>query len=178
MTAPGIIPTHTCFDDALDFFEQVLVPERLPDVADDFRIVHGICVGADRGEPYAHAWVEQLRARNYFVADPGDPMPVPTELVWQAGMVNGERVYFAIDRVAFYESYQVSRATRYTLQTASYLNVTTGHYGPWRRNYIDLVRKLGDGRIIGVVESAAPCVLIRVGEPTAWLRPSSRGRWA
>lgn len=36
-----------------------------------------------------------------------------------------------------------------------------GHYGPWRREYAELCRRNGDGRILGVVEGTKPLVVVR-----------------
>jgi hypothetical protein len=102
-----IRPTHSCFDDAIEFFELVDL-----DKADAFRIVHGLCYSVLG--PYAHAWVEE-----------GDR-------VWQ-GMPG--RRWFAVDRVWFYAAYNVVERTVYTVLEAAKLNRDSGHYGPWDPRY-------------------------------------------
>lgn len=153
-----LMATHSCFDDAIDFFEQVVDVERLvtqPDDVNSFRVVHGVCTAAQSGHRYAHAWVEQRRGA---VVDGGREV----DLVWQAATRNGARVYFAIEREAFYQAFGVERSTRYSLRQAAQLNRDTGHYGPWRRDYAELCRRTGDGRILGIAEGPSPLAVIPV----------------
>lgn len=156
---PDIVPTHTCFDDALDYFGLVLDPARADIWAPYFRVVHGICsAGGPGGSPYAHAWVEQRECRRWFQADAGEN-PMPDVIVWQAGRRDGADIYWGMDAEAFRLDFGVQRATVYTLRLAVEMNRITGHYGPWRRDYRDLCRQSGDGRIVGRVTSSAPCIV-------------------
>lgn len=162
MPAPApILPTATCFDDALDFFEQVLDADSAITTGfiADFRVVHGICHGAEIPEPYAHAWVEQIGCRRTYLPDPGEP-EMGDVLVWQAGLRGDQRVYFALPAPEFYRAYRVLRATAYTLELAAEMNRRSGHYGPWRREYRELCRQRGDGRIMGRVQSVAPVMVL------------------
>jgi hypothetical protein len=150
-----IYPTGTCFDDSLDYLEQVLniealTPEQLAEVERDHRIVHGICVGS-AGVRYAHAWVEQ-RSRDDRAW-----------LVWQAGVLDGERIYFGRDRADYLATDGVERCTRYTLRIAAELNRIYGTYGPWRAEYLELARSGGDMRVVGSSRGAVPVAIGRVG---------------
>lgn len=150
-----LTPTWTCFDDALDFFDLALDPTQLRAAEQHFRLVHGICHGHDTGEPYAHAWVEHSDAQRL------DPAWPPC-LVWQGAIMRERRVYYATDRDWFYDAYRITRATRYSLQLALYMNFTTGHYGPWRGDYRELCKRGDAGRIMGTVEGFAPIAYLFV----------------
>ena len=114
----SIYPTHTCFDNALDFIAAVL--QENPDDRDvlvtELSLVHGICLAPD-GQPYAHAWVEH-GAHCIF-----------------AGILDGKQKYFAAFHDDYYAELGVQEVTRYTLQDALTHNRRTGHYGPWERRY-------------------------------------------
>jgi hypothetical protein len=119
-----IYPTHRCFDDALDF-----VTERMKEdpkgLENKLLVVHGIVLmpsGPDEGEPYAHAWVEE------------------GSLVWQGGILDGERVYWSVEWSEFRDELRVQEATRYTLRQAYMENQRTNHYGPWLAKYEALCR--------------------------------------
>lgn len=104
----SIEPTRSCFDDALDFFEQVVDLARMTrdDLASTYRVVHGICVGADIAQRYAHAWVEEIGVELEYTLQDGSSsgykQTLLGEIVWQAGVVDGARVYFAVERQWFY----------------------------------------------------------------------------
>lgn len=133
-TAPwgdGILPTHTCFDDALDFIvfcttgNQALVHARW------LKLVHAICLiprgVAGEGEPWAHAWVETTH-------------PNRLELVWQRGIraMDGERVYVPRLREVFYKEVRPQDVTRYSPAEADRENARTLSFGPWVPRYREL----------------------------------------
>lgn len=130
MTDPSesvVLPTHTCFDDALEFFEELIKAGHPPAVLRSYNIVHGICLNADDGDrPYAHAWVEGTHDGEHRVV--------------QAGILNGKKIWFSVLHAEFYEKYKVQAHTRYTIDEAVALNRSTGHYGPWRDEYEALTR--------------------------------------
>jgi hypothetical protein len=118
----NILPTHTCFDDALDFLGALLQIGRLSkDELNEYVVVHGICTAPD-GNPYAHAWVEQSRAR----------------LIWQGGVVDGVRVWFAVPIEEFDREYRPQITTRYTPAETARENARTNHFGPWKDEYFEL----------------------------------------
>lgn len=128
-TGPGrtIYPTGSCFDDALDFVEaRVRQRPRLARTS-DLLVCHGICIipsgNPEAGELYAHAWVEE------------------GQVVWQGGILDGERIYFATQRDQFYIRLQVQDVTRYTLRQVWEENRRTRHFGPWESRYEALCRK-------------------------------------
>lgn len=116
--APVLLPTHTCFDDALDLIAFRLQHRR--EDKDRLVLVHAICLAPDgphAGERFAHAWVEE------------------GELAWQDGFLGGKRVTYGCDRHALAEGLRVQHVTRYTVQEASDENHRTGTYGPWVPEY-------------------------------------------
>jgi len=123
---PTIFPTHRCFDDVLD--HQAELRTRDPKTAARQLIVHGILLapedghGVHAGEPFAHAWVEDDDERR----------------IYEAGILNGEKVWWSADRDEWYRKMHVQAATRYTLHAALILNWQHGHYGPWVRAYAAL----------------------------------------
>jgi len=126
-----ILPTYRCFDDALEFIE--LRVKETPALAHhDWAIllVHGICVG-DNGTRYAHAWVEEAGK------------------VWDAGLVDGQRLYYAVARAEYYEAKRVEAFTRYTLRDVVRENRRSGDYGPWKPEYRALCGR--SQRILGRV---------------------------
>jgi hypothetical protein len=110
-------PTHHCFDDALDYISLRVTEE--PSLVRDtgLVLVHGIGQ-SDRGDAYAHAWVEE------------------GALCWDAALLDsGERVFYAVDHAEFYAARRLQQTTRYTCRQALRENLRTGTYGPWRAEY-------------------------------------------
>lgn len=129
-----IRPTHSCFDDALEYLIDAL--RRAPTATSAGRIflVHGICVvpETDRGselapgQRFAHAWVED-----------GDPV-----LVHQAGLLAGERIVYAIARDDWYATMRIETVTRYSpREAAAAARRDAGRSGPWRPEYLAYLRK-------------------------------------
>ena len=123
--APLVLPTHTCFDDALDYLVHRIRADPSLFSADQLYLVHGIALapeGQHAGEPFAHAWVEEH------------------DKVWQAGILadDGVRIYYAMDRAEFYEKWRIQKSTRYTAKEADEENVRSNHYGPWLEEYREL----------------------------------------
>lgn len=128
MTLP-VAPTGTCFDDALDFIEQVAREQGLPGPGSTsaavlqatfarMRVVHGICIDPS-GTPYAHAWVEQDGTS-----------------VWQGGIAaGGVRVFYRQPLADFTAAHPVRECTWYTVAQALQLNRDHDHYGPWEARY-------------------------------------------
>lgn len=114
-----IRPTHSCFDDALDYM--VLQLRENPGHAYRLVIVHALIMapaGTPRaGEVYAHAWCELDGA------------------AWQAGIVDGVRVWYAVDADEYRRHARPVHLTRYSVIEALHANRRTGHYGPWDPMY-------------------------------------------
>lgn len=83
------------------------------------------------GELYAHAWIEDATV---------DP-PV----VWQSGVLDGERVVYAMPGDQFVELLRPDTSTRYTARAAWLENWRHGNYGPWRPEYRARCRNAGKG---------------------------------
>lgn len=115
--AKFIRPTHHCFDDALDFIEE-LAKQRNPMVQGDrLKVVHAICLAPD-GHEYAHAWVEQ-----------------DAKYVIFAGIMEGEKEWFAAEVGEYYAEHKVQETTKYTPKEALAENWKHETYGPWVERY-------------------------------------------
>lgn len=152
MTAndPTIYPTHSCFDDAMEFIEHEVGTDALsnPTVEHGFRIVHAV-MRMPSGRRYAHAWCEDI----------------PNRFVWQRGIIDGVSTWYAYRLADWFAVMQVDLHTRYTLRTWCELNAQTGHYGPWRREYLELARD-GDARTLGTERREAdPRLLVVAALP-------------
>lgn len=106
-----IRPTHRCFDDALDFFTEVLERSHVEQHHAEYTVVHAACADS-RGELFAHAWVEH------------------GELVWQGGILDGVRVFYAASKATAFP-FEICNERRYSLSQALAENWQSGHYGPW-----------------------------------------------
>jgi hypothetical protein len=112
-----VLPTHTCFDDALDLIEAIVIENRRE--FKKLKLAHGICLMPD-GEPYAHAWVER-EGVCLFV-----------------GIIDGKRLTLAADHVEYYIDMKVQEVTHYTVAQAMAENKRSNHYGPWKPEYAAL----------------------------------------
>ena len=141
--------THSCFDDAMDFFDMFDVEDEevRGEMYRSLRLVHGICRSSS-GVHYAHAWVEE------HVTDDSARADWPAYVVWQGTIVDGRRAYYALDRTFFYQAWMVMDRTIYTMHELARCNALSGHCGPWIRRYIALARSLGGGRVLGSVSGA------------------------
>lgn len=124
-----IRPTHTCFDDAIEFLDALAQVGTSEEEITAYAVVHAICV-TPAGEQFVHAWLERA------------------ELVWQLGILNDEKVPYAVRREEFYEGFRPKKLTRYTARQAAFENVRTGKTGPWLPEYEALCRS-GNPRELG-----------------------------
>lgn len=140
---PDILPTHSCFDDAVEFFYSANV--AIEDVH-RFKIVHGICRGHAQGTPYAHAWVEQNGS-----------------VVWQAGVQRetGEGIYFALPLLDFYRMYAVQETTPYSVGVVEGLLICGMSSGPWKPEYVALCNDTTEGRVLGSMSGVEPVAFLR-----------------
>lgn len=129
----NIFPTHHCFDDALDFLEE-LSKQKNP-MIHRIRVVHAICLAPD-GNEYAHAWVEQ-----------------DGKFVIFAGMVDGEKQWFAGEVGEYYAEHKVQETVKYTPREALAENLKHETYGPWVDRYKALCAPKGKATILGSI----PC---------------------
>ncbi len=114
---PTIFPTHTCFDDALEYLAARVAEDRRLARSHRLLLVHGLCLipigQPDEGQVFAHAWVEDANS------------------CWTMGLLDGERVIVVRARDEFYANLRVQCATRYTVRQAWRENRRSGTYGPW-----------------------------------------------
>lgn len=106
-----ILPTHTCFDDALDTLERIAIES--PDTVDEFHVIHAICM--TDGELFSHAWLEHI----------------PTSRVVFVGIREGARETFVALSSEYEAELSVQWKIRYRAWEAVEINHRTNHYGPW-----------------------------------------------
>lgn len=122
-----LLATGKCFDDAVDYISMVVLHEPARAHGTDLILVHGIARipddnPEDAGVRFAHAWVE----------DRG--------VVLDAKLLDGERLYVVHVRDEYYARMRVEAATRYTVRQVWQQNRRTKTYGPWRPEYLALVK--------------------------------------
>ncbi len=140
---PNLEPTHTCFDDALDYISKRVVADPPLAHGTTLVLVHGIATGAN-GEPYSHAWCEE------------------NGQCWDAGIWNGQHVYYSVAAAEYYAARRIQETTRYTVKQACLLNYGSNHYGPWEPRYQALC---GLGRhIVDAVEADTSGATFRAWE--------------
>lgn len=124
------------------------------ELADQFRIVHGVC--NVRGVEHAHAWVEQ------------------GPYAWQAALLlDGSRIYYAVRTVELYAARGVSRILRYNLRSALGHNARTASFGPWDETIKALCADNGP-RELGTIRY--PNVLCMV-EARSWVDDPAARAW-
>src|SRR5262245_42913936 len=117
-----ILPTFTCFDDAIELFGRLIRADRRP------TLVHASLKGDD-GRLHTHAWVE----------DDGEVLDV--------GLLNGMRVVMRYPQLGYYAARHVQRTWRYELRDILRANRKAGTYGPWVPELIALCSETP--RIVG-----------------------------
>lgn len=132
MTPAAVHPTHTCFDDAIEYLELLCKAGCSPGVVREHVVVHAICCNPDTGKLFAHAWVEMGAS------------------AVQAGIIGGVKQYYAIPVADLLTHFGVERCTRYTADEVVEHNFRTGHYGPWLDEYVALCRNAPE--VIGKAE--------------------------
>lgn len=131
-------PTGTCFDDALDFLEELSkTGVSKKELIRDFVLVHGICMTPTvPSVQFAHAWVEWRQ-----------------QLVFQRGIVDGQVLTYSMPLSQFEQRFNPVKTTRYTVAEAARRNAETNSYGPWEPEYAALTREGADRRVLGAVQA-------------------------
>lgn len=129
-----IYPTHHCFDDALDFIEE-LAKQNNP-MIHRMRVVHAICLAPDDHQ-YAHAWVEQ-----------------DEKFVIFAGILDGKKEWFGAEVGEYYAEHRVQETTKYKPREAVAENWKHNTYGPWIERYKNLCAPKGKATILGSIAIA------------------------
>lgn len=125
-----ILPTQTCFDDAVEITLRRVEQNPGVLVTDEFVIAHAIVRPYSRD--MAHAWVETKSK---------DAKPKDRDEVLFIGILDGERVEVAVDRDEFYASIHVQEVSYYTIRQCVAEEQRTGRCGPWKEQYIKLTRE-------------------------------------
>lgn len=131
-----LMPTFTCFTDALEYCELRVIGTPAIAHSETFLLVHGLATanyGTECGLPYAHGWVEEEIDEGW--------------ICWGSAMYCGQRVFYACPRDEFYQEFGVTDFTRYTMREAWEHNRDSGHYGPWLEKYQVLCSS--EHRIVG-----------------------------
>lgn len=116
-------PTGTCFDDAIDLIEAIVLADYDPRWRERLRLAHGICQIPGTGQRFAHAWVE-----------------IDGKECWQDALLKGIRCTISKDKADFYKDLRVQVVTLYTLEEMALENLRSNHYGPWKPEYDALTR--------------------------------------
>lgn len=112
-----ILPTGTCFDDALALWAIFTKNSRaIPAI-----LVHGICLHAD-GTPYSHAWIEKA------------------DVCIFSGIMHGEKMAFEVAQPDFYEYFRVTDdVMKYGIEDfLAFEDLHERKAGPWEERYIAL----------------------------------------
>jgi len=120
-----VLPTHTCFDDALEFLEDLA---RREEPFTHFRVVHALLKNPD-SEVYAHAWL--LNTANNTVVF--------------AGIYDNEKIYIEADADEYYSKIDILDMTQYDSVEICEMNHLYGTYGPWKTQYLEYCRQ-GDSQ--------------------------------
>ena len=123
----NIYPTHTCFDDALDYLVKPLKPELL--------LCHGIV--RPNGYNAAHAWIYN---------------PIEDRIYQWGFMEDGKRCRVSFKLIEYQQQLKVVIFTYYTWQQALHLNARYNHFGPWEQLYYEQTANYPGGRIRKVYE--------------------------
>lgn len=130
-TETTVYPTHTCFDDAMEFVNQAVIEHGFDKAFDTFFLCHGICAMPD-GRLFAHAWVVEL------------DRAAKQDYVWFSGVWRGQKIFGKVCKADFYNELVVtSDVTQYDMLRVCNENVKHGTFGPWEERYLALCAKPG-----------------------------------
>lgn len=115
-----LLPTHTCFDDAIEMIEQFLLKKRFP--PDGLFLIHAI-VAPDGMKDSSHAWVEDKNDTAFFIA-----------------ILESRKVVVECSAAQYRKELHVKALTAYTMRETWELNKLHRTYGPWKQEYIALCR--------------------------------------
>lgn len=113
----NILPTHACFDNALDLLTALVADDQSRAYTREFILVHAICE-APTGLRYAHAFVERNDVSVIF-----------------AGIMDGTLQYFITPKADYYRETGVRETTKYTIREATYQNIQHNNFGPWEERF-------------------------------------------
>ena len=119
----NVLPTNTCFDDAMDFI-MVLIRENK---AEDIYLCHGLVTpdpkkNIGNKKTYSHGWIYDEQ----------------TNSCMQWGILDGKKVGIRGDKGKFYADMGVHKITYYTPKQAMYYSWLYDFFGPWEPEYMKL----------------------------------------
>lgn len=110
-----LLPTNTCFTDAMEFLESILDRVSNAGLA-EYSIVHALCLHP-HGKIYAHAWVEHR------------------DMAIFAALEDGERRFFRFPSGHYRRNLRVIEIQKYSVAEACAENLRHRTYGPWVAKY-------------------------------------------
>lgn len=128
LSGKTILPTRTCFDDALEYLEWIAAElllrygpvDAVRSELLNYTVVHAICLHPEENHPFAHGWVEH----------DGEAI--------EAGILDGVRITYAMPLETHNAKLRVQERTEYTMPEIIEHNYRTGHTGPWIERYAAL----------------------------------------
>jgi hypothetical protein len=116
-------PTHTCFDDTLDFVAAYVDAGRgtLRELEASLWIMHGLCRPRG-GALIAHGWLHIVCSG---------------EIMQGGRMTNGDRCFYRLPGETFNTIWQPQLVTRYRVSEALEQNRRHLTFGPWVPEYIE-----------------------------------------
>lgn len=129
LSGKTILPTRTCFDDALEYVERIAAEllvkhgqptQEMRSELLEYTLVHAICLHPEDNNPFAHAWIEH------------DGKAI------ESGIMDGERISYAMPLEEHNAKLRVQEFTKYTMPEIVEHNYRTGHTGPWIERYAAL----------------------------------------
>lgn len=122
----SVYPTHTCFDDAIEFIEIQIRENKIKDLEDKhYLLCHGIMNPRENNlenKEIAHAWVEHNND------------------VWFAGIYKGEKMWVCVDKREYYNESNILDVTCYNIKELYEFNTKFKTYGPWKTDYLNLCK--------------------------------------
>jgi hypothetical protein len=112
----AIYPTRHCFDDLVDFLNDLAVNGASGAELIRYTVVEGICLKPPDGDPSPHGWLE---CDGYAI---------------EAGIYKGERIFYRVPIADFRVSHRVWDETRYSLHEVLALG-RRGKLPPYRDDY-------------------------------------------
>lgn len=123
-----IKPTGTCFTDAFEEFERLMVENTRRIVTNEYRLAHGI-LKHPIGALYSHAWLEtSTEVIDFGIVD--------------GGQYDGHICRYAAAKEDYYKEKAVIERTLYSWHEAIAHNHASNYLGPWLPRYLGLCRNV------------------------------------
>lgn len=116
MNDEAIYPTKRCFDDLVDFLNDLAVNGASAAELIRYTVVEAICLKPPDGQPFPHGWLEC------------DGFAI------EAGIYRGDRIFYRVPIPDFRASHRVWDETRYSLREVLAMS-RLGKFPPYRAEY-------------------------------------------